>query len=325
MLQFTRSVPEARRWAYRAKVKLVAHWLGDAWTFGMESRDEFIPIPQCPVHSAMVNNALAVLANALPPPDVFPLRYFVQSGALITLVLKTKKLPAADWLTREVIEALSQTGICGLHLNLHPAAGRILFSKSWHSLWGETRVQDALGLWHGPAAFAQLIPELYAESLDLAESFLAPAANDAVIDLCSGIGVSLQRWAARGARCIGVECDGDAIACAALNAPRAEMLRGLCSQRLPQLREWTQQRVGLLLAYVNPPRLGLEPEVLAWLCNEAQPERIAYLSCSAGTLRRDLSALTKAGWQVMNLQPFDFFPQTHHVETLALLTRSPAA
>jgi tRNA/tmRNA/rRNA uracil-C5-methylase (TrmA/RlmC/RlmD family) len=47
--------------------------------------------------------------------------------------------------------------------------------------------------------------------------------------------------------------------------------------------------------------------------------RIAYLSCSAGTLARDLAGLESAGYVVCSLHPFDFFPLTHHVECLALL------
>jgi 23S rRNA (uracil1939-C5)-methyltransferase len=75
------------------------------------------------------------------------------------------------------------------------------------------------------------------------------------------------------------------------------------------------------LLYVNPPRTGLESEVLGWAVNEFRPERLAYLSCSAGTLSRDLSGLAGAGYAVEALHPYDFFPQTHHVETLALLRR----
>ena len=45
---------------------------------------------------------------------------------------------------------------------------------------------------------------------------------------------------------------------------------------------------------------------------------MAYLSCSAGTLRRDLEALSGA-YEVARIIPYDFFPHTHHVESLVLL------
>jgi 23S rRNA (uracil1939-C5)-methyltransferase len=54
-----------------------------------------------------------------------------------------------------------------------------------------------------------------------------------------------------------------------------------------------------------------------------RPSRIAYLSCSAGTLARDLECFEAAGFRVDGLRGYDFFPLTHHVEVLALLSRKP--
>lgn len=322
-LRAVRSVPEDQRWGYRSKVKLAARWLGHEWTFGMEPRDDFIAIPQCPVQSSLVTSTFAILAKAMPAPDQWPLRFIVQNGALVTLILKCQRLPSTTWLTPEVTSTLNAIGLRGLHVNLHPATGRILFAKrGWHQLWGDSRVQDDLGQWHGPGVFQQLIPSLYAESLDLAEQYLAPNSDAVVLDLYSGIGGSTRRWLAHQSQVVGIECDGEAIECAQLNAPQANVLRGLCAQRLPQLREHVATFEAMhRLLYANPPRLGLESEVLAWITAECRPQRIAYLSCSPGTLRRDLLALTNAGYEVDALQPFDFFPQTHHVETLALLHR----
>lgn len=322
-LHEVRSVDDSQRWHYRSKVKLAARWLEHEWTFGMEPRDDFIAIPRCPVQSALVTDTLAILSKAMPPPERWPLRFILQNGALLTLILKASTLPDTSWLTDQVSCALHRAGLRGLHVNLHPATGRILFAKrGWHRLWGESRVRDALGLWHGPGAFQQLVPALYAESLDEAGQHLALNHDDLVIDLYCGIGGSMARWLRHTPHVAGIECDGEAIECAQLNAPGASILRGLCAQRLPQLREL----VALFAPehrqlYANPPRLGLEPEVLNWITSESRPQRLAYLSCSPGTLRRDLLALTHAGYEVTALRPFDFFPQTHHVETLALLHR----
>ncbi len=69
---------------------------------------------------------------------------------------------------------------------------------------------------------------------------------------------------------------------------------------------------------MNPPRSGLEAPVVAALARELRPRRLGYLSCSAGTLARDLTELESAGYDVERIVPYDFFPLTHHVETLAL-------
>ena len=140
------------------------------------------------------------------------------------------------------------------------------------------------------------------------------------MDLYSGLGASLRRWAAASARCIAVEASGEAVDLARINAPQATLLRGECATRLRQLDEWVETQDATPALYANPPRSGLEPEVVDWVISRLQPARIAYLSCSAGTLARDLAAFSSAGFEVEVLQPYDFFPNTHHVEVQALLS-----
>lgn len=314
------TVTDAARWSYRRKVCLSAQWCEtEGWQLGLWRRDALIPIPDCPIHAAPVRILTRWLMQALPPGPEFPLAFFVQSGAQATLILKTHVLPDPGWLTEARRVELAASGLEGLWLHRHPAAGRRLFARNgWTLLWGQPRSRDGLGLVYGPTAFQQQIPALYRQALDAAEAFLAPAPGQSIVDLYCGIGATLPRWTRRGARVIGVELGGEAVECASLNAPDAAILRGKCAERIPQLRAWTPVPETRLL-YVNPPRTGLEPAVLAWTINEFRPSRLAYLSCSAGTLGRDLQALTAAGYTVNTLIPYDFFPQTRHVETLALL------
>ena len=320
------SVDADKRWNYRHKVTLSTAWNNGRWEFGLVVREQLIPIPHCPVHSARVRESVRLFSRALPPGPEFPMAYYVQSGAQATLVLKTARLPDIGWLDRDFQQCLARTGMEGLWLHLHPSAGRRMFTKrGWRPVWGKPRSVDRNGLVYGPSAFQQLIPALYGHALDKAEAFVAPEENDSVVDLYCGIGNTLVRWIDRGARAVGVEMGGEAVECALRNVPRALVLRGKCAQRIPQLRAWIGDHgdaSGQRLLYVNPPRTGIEPEVLNWVVDELRPARIAYLSCSAGTLRRDLEILRDANYRVEEIAPYDFFPQTYHVETLALLKRS---
>jgi 23S rRNA (uracil1939-C5)-methyltransferase len=73
--------------------------------------------------------------------------------------------------------------------------------------------------------------------------------------------------------------------------------------------------------FVDPPRRGLEPDAVAAI-KTALPARIAYLSCDPATLARDLGQLAAGGtYELLWLQPIDFFPNTSHVECLAALRR----
>jgi tRNA/tmRNA/rRNA uracil-C5-methylase (TrmA/RlmC/RlmD family) len=278
------------------------------------------------VHSAELREAAAFLAGRVPAD--LPLCFLQVSGEIATLVIKSATL------TEEAEARLRSLwpvpGLRGLFVNLNPSAGdRVFSNKGWRLLAGEPyatyRGGKLLGgreFRYGAQSFQQLIPSLFEEALGAAAGHLAPSPGSSVLDLCSGIGVSLAHWRSLGARTLGIELSGEAVACAELNAGAGSCLRGRVEDRRPQADEWLEaggDRDRHLFA--NPPRTGLGPEVCSWIGGKVRPERLAYLSCSAGTLAKDLSVLADSGYAVRKILPYDFFPQTHHVETLALLAR----
>jgi 23S rRNA (uracil1939-C5)-methyltransferase len=322
------SVEAPLRWKYRSKVCLSARWDTDGWEIGLRRGDEIVDLHQCPVHVERVEKSLNIFIKHLPPHGEFPLVFYAQSGAQITLVVKQKSMPDLSWLDADLISRLESAGIEGLWMHLNPGAGKNVFAKNtWQLLWGVPRSKDCNEMTYGPKSFQQLIPFLYRQSLDQAENFLSPEPEDLMIDLYCGGGAGLSLWTVNASRVIGVDLNGEAVECAKINAPSATVLRGKCSQRIPQLIEWASAMStprSRRLIYVNPPRTGMEPQVIDWVITKYQPERMAYLSCSAGTLRRDLTLLEKSGYDIVRITPYDFFPQTHHVECLAYLRRRSA-
>ena len=326
MEQFSeiRALPAEDQWGYRDKTCLSADWANGGWRIGLRRDQEIIPVFDCPVHTTRVQTALKIFAEILPDSDRFPLTYYAQSGAQVTLVLKTRTLPETGFIQRaDVMAKLSACGVEGVWLHLHPSAGKRVFAKNdWHLAWGVPRSCDGDTCIYGPTTFQQATPLLYENALDAAETFLFPLPGDRIIDLYCGTGKTASRWTRLVAAAIGVELSAEAIDCARANAPAAEFLRGSCANRLPQLDDWLLRNdlgYGRRLLYVNPPRTGLEPIVCRWISDICRPEKMAYLSCSAGTLHRDLTQLTAAGFEVVRIIPYDFFPRTLHVETLVLL------
>jgi tRNA/tmRNA/rRNA uracil-C5-methylase (TrmA/RlmC/RlmD family) len=310
--------PPAERLGYRERVTLTARWDDAAgWRFGLVRRDELIAIHGCPVHSPRVNALVRHLVRTLPVATRFPLAYLHVAGAQATLIVKTHAVDI-DRLA-PMLDGLP-AGIEGLWLHLHPSAGRRLFARSgWRLLAGVGESRDGSGLVHGPTVFMQASPRLHGVAVAAAQEHLRPGPRTAVLDLYCGHGSTLRVWRRSGSPVLGVELAGEAVQLAARNAPGAEVLRGTCIHRLPQVREWWRAQERERVVYVNPPRSGLEPQVVASLATELRPRRLAYLSCSAGTLARDLHALANSGYAVRSIRPYDFFPLTHHVEALALL------
>lgn len=94
--------------------------------------------------------------------------------------------------------------------------------------------------------------------------------------------------------------------------------------RLDVLSDRVENRLADLLpadtVVVNPPRTGLSRRVSEDLVS-GSAARLAYVSCDPATLARDLGRLRTA-WNLVDVQPFDAFPQTAHVETVAWLHRA---
>jgi len=147
-----------------------------------------------------------------------------------------------------------------------------------------------------------------------------------LVDAYSGIGTFSLPLAQRGWRIHGLEQHGPSVdlarSNAALNGLEA-MAQFECTPVAPVLGQRLQPHTGGdgPHLFMDPPRRGLEPEALAAI-KTVRPARIAYLSCDPATLARDLGQLAADGaYELLWLQPIDFFPNTSHVECLAALRR----
>jgi tRNA/tmRNA/rRNA uracil-C5-methylase (TrmA/RlmC/RlmD family) len=106
-----------------------------------------------------------------------------------------------------------------------------------------------------------------------------------------------------------------------LRAARVDNVRVLASSVEAALDDLEIARLHPDRVVVDPPRTGLG-EAVAERIAETEPERIIYLSCDPATLARDLSVFDHCGYQLIDAQCFDLFPQTPHVEILAVMRRA---
>ncbi len=138
-----------------------------------------------------------------------------------------------------------------------------------------------------------------------------------VMDVYCGVGLFSAFLAAHAARLVGVELSPSACEDFAANLnefDNVELYQGAAEQVLPGLDARPD------LALVDPPRAGLDRSALDALVKLAPP-RLAYVSCDPSTLARDLKRLLAAGYALEEVQPFDLFPQTYHIESVSVLRR----
>lgn len=142
-----------------------------------------------------------------------------------------------------------------------------------------------------------------------------------LVDAYCGSGLFGLVAAARFERVTGVEISPAAVERARANAERnglhhVEILHGRAEDVFAPL----EGKGGELAVLVDPPRKGCGPDFMEQAA-ELAPARLVYVSCNPETQVKDLGILLERGYRLESVQPFDLFPQTRHVETVATLVR----
>ncbi|MCL7454558.1 MAG: class I SAM-dependent RNA methyltransferase [Anaerolineae bacterium] len=157
-----------------------------------------------------------------------------------------------------------------------------------------------------------------AEALvDLVHEFLEPAAEDTLLDLYCGVGLFGLSLAEEVGRVIGVESDPSASADFRFNAQGLEHV-SLIEGKAESVLEGLDEPVDLVV--LDPPRAGAGAPTIDGIA-ALQPRRVVYVSCDPATFARDARRLVDAGYVLSRVQPVDLFPQTFHVESVALFER----
>jgi tRNA/tmRNA/rRNA uracil-C5-methylase (TrmA/RlmC/RlmD family) len=189
---------------------------------------------------------------------------------------------------------------------------------------GQARVsQRAAGReWSFDAtAFWQVHPGAADALADAVRSLLQPKAGEHLIDLYAGVGLFAGAYADElgpGGRIDAVEADEVAVKGARRSLHDLPTVH-IHHERVDRwLRHTPLKRCDLVV--LDPPRTGSGRDVMERVA-ALRPRAIAYVACDPAALARDVGIARELGWALTGLRAFDFFPMTHHVECVALLTR----
>ena len=147
---------------------------------------------------------------------------------------------------------------------------------------------------------------------------LAPQRGDRVLDLYCGVGLFGLSLADLAGSVLGVEADPSAVADFRHNARGMDQV-ALIEGKVQSVLARMEEPVDLIL--LDPPRSGAGQAVTEQIAH-LEPRRIAYVSCDPATFARDARHLVENGYLLHEVQPVDLFPQTYHVESVALFVRA---
>ena len=295
-------------WRYRIRGEFEALATAGGWRFGFHRMrsHSVLPIDSCLIHDQRIEGALPAFARAaseLQLKDLQNLLLTVEpagTGLLWRMRFRGRepRWPRDEYAHR-VAELLPESTLLDDAMSLE-------FWDLTFRVRSDTFVQTN---------FRQMLV-LYRTALDM----LAAKSDERVLDLYAGIGTLSVAVARNAAAVTAIEENPHAVQLGRLNArinsARVEYLPGKVEAVLRGIRLGQHQA-----AILDPPRAGCEPAALAELIRLG-PERLVYVSCEPSTHARDLIGLVRGGYRVRRAAIVDMFPQTYHIESVALLERS---
>ncbi|MDH7490058.1 MAG: 23S rRNA (uracil(1939)-C(5))-methyltransferase RlmD [Anaerolineae bacterium] len=293
------TVGMADPWGYRNSARLT---VGSDGTLGFQRAEshEVVAVEDCLILHPSLRELLRTLDVEFPELMALTLRAGVRTGERM-VVLET----AGD----EPPE---------IEVDIPVSCALALEDGSVATLIGETAIHEVVAGRRyriSPTSFFQVNTVGAERLVEVVARALDPQGWERLLDLYCGVGLFGLSLAGRVGEVVGVESAPSAVADALANAEGMDnvtLVEGLVEEALPQLEG------GFDLAVVDPPRGGMDPAALGALV-EKRPRRIAYVSCEPTTLARDCAALVGAGYRLRWVQPVDMFPQTYHIESVALL------
>ena len=273
-------VPSPDRFGYRNHARFT---IGGGGSLGFVNREtrQHVVVDNCLLMDSGVNGILQHLQGRCAETTQLSVRWGVNSG---------------DYLVQPTLKEADVTVNTGQKTYVESLRGRSFRIAS-------------------PSFFQVNIRQLD-QLVDLVKDGLQLSGYETLVDAYAGVGTFALLLAPYARRIIAIEDSPAAVEDAKANAegiPNVEFLQGRTEEALHNLEA---QPDGVIL---DPSRKGCHPSALKAL-KSLRPRRVVYVSCDPTTLARDLKVLCKDVFFLENVTPVDMFPQTHHVECIAVLT-----
>ena len=310
-------IPAADEFHYRRRIRLQVGPGNTLGFYGVSSHD-LVEIGACLIAAEPLNAMIETLRRWAPSMNTNMEQVEIVVGDKPNQTVAVVKAPDM-FLPRDEPACAHLIGNdSGIH-------GLIIAGRDWRRVWGEPRItvglHTALELDLDADVFTQVNPPGNRRIIDELLAAGDFRKDDRVLELFSGAGNFTLPLARQAKAVVAVEGHRASINQGKLNAQRNSLgnIRWVCAPVPKAVAELKRKREQFAKIVLDPPRAGakgIEKNLAA-----LEAAKVLYVSCNPTTLARDLAAFVKLGYKLIKIQPIDLFPQTFHIETLALLER----
>ncbi len=318
------AIPSPTEYGYRNKIELAVSGSGGSMTVGFAraGSNSIVPVDDCLLLTRARPKMPKALAGALRflmtrgNTEVVRASLRVSSTGEIAVDVRTPPGPFPRSLAARVLSeatgarTVTRTMVRGTG-DARDIAGVEVLAGPGH--WNERLGADRYRV--SPPSFFQVNTRAAELLRDAALDALAPDGSMRIADLYAGAGTFTLPIARAADEAVAVEASKHALADLRHNLEMAhldaDVVPGDAAHALPD--------IGYVdAALIDPPRSGISEKAMQALISARIP-RIVYVSCDPATLARDVARLTSSGYSADRFVPVDLFPQTYHVETVAVL------
>ncbi|TFG91925.1 MAG: 23S rRNA (uracil(1939)-C(5))-methyltransferase RlmD [Syntrophobacterales bacterium] len=333
-------LPSKKPLAYRTRAKLVISGKFAEPKIGIYLRNthQVTDLGDCQLHHPLINRIVTATREGIrkgkipiynPKTENGLMRYLVirvsehENRAMVVFVTSERSFNEIHHLAKHLKKTVPEVTVVAQNVN--NSTGNVIMGDREYFVTKQQTLVEKLGdirFSISPRSIFQVNNDGAQTIYQQVKQWAALTGTESVVDVYCGIGGIALFLADSAREIVGFELAEAAVADAAKNArlngirncqfeagDAAGLLAGIC-----------EEGYEADIVVLNPPRKGCDEEVLR-SCASLKPKRIIYVSCSPTTLARDLNFLKGVGYRTLEVQPVDMFPQTSHVENVALLVR----
>lgn len=238
---------------------------------------------------------------------------------MIIFVTNGNKIKQVNNLVAELLEAFPN--VTSIKQNINKTHSNVIMGDKSITLYGKDKIENNLSevtFKISDQSFYQINSAQTEKLYQLAIDYAQLSGDEIVLDTYCGIGTISLSMASQVKHVYGVEVVPEAIEDAKQNATlnQLENTTFVCGKAEDTILKWQQEGIQPDVVMVDPPRKGCDETFIETLLR-LKPQKIVYISCNPATQQRDATMLQEK-YDLIEITPVDMFPQTTHVETVAL-------